>query len=182
MGAPTRLPIIAMPGPLGSPPTAARHQPPFGSPCRRLRFPPSPAQPSTIALASMWHQPSAAQTMPPCSLAAPVALAEAADANRKPASASRHACAPPLPPTPGNRLPAAIRAFSASERTRRPVGPSRTSRRPPYPAVETSIWTSILPSRQPPSLNWKLLAHSIQRQYQRNSVAFTLDLIVERFN
>src|SRR5574340_202703 len=89
-----------MPGPLGLPPTAARHQPPFGSPCRRLRFPPSPEQPSTLALASMWHQPSGARTMPPRSLAAPVDLAEAADANRKPASVSRHACAPPSPPQP----------------------------------------------------------------------------------
>lgn len=136
-----------MPGPLGSPPTAARHQPSFGSPCRRLRFPPSPGQPSTLALASMWHQPSGARTMPPRSLAAPVDLAEAADANRK----RCQRVAPCLRATvatsaPGSRLSAAIRAFSASERTRRPVGPSRTSRRPPYPAVETSIWTFILSS------------------------------------
>src|SRR4051812_33043984 len=90
-----------MPGPLGSLPTAARHRPPFGSPCRRLRFPLSPGgQASTLVLAPMWHQPSGARTMLPRSLAAPVDLAEAAAANRKPASVSHHACAPPSPPQP----------------------------------------------------------------------------------
>ncbi|MGY2891295.1 hypothetical protein ACVIHI_008409 [Bradyrhizobium sp. USDA 4524] len=75
-------------------------------------------------------------------------------ANRKFASASPRACAPPPPPAPGSRLSATIRARSAPERTRRPDGPSSTSSRltAPGPTDGLSKWASFSPSNPIPNL------------------------------